>query len=200
MPLAALGRNPAGMPVEPADVVRLRNFGPTEALALVVALGLTAAGIAGFLVTGLDHFADHDTGQHLVGFELNGLHNAVHLVLGVVGLVAWTRLRWSIAYGALLAVGYAAVVVYGMFALHEEWDVLSLNRRDNWLHVALATVGLVIVAVGSWEQRRRTTARSRRDDVIDLTVEDRLRDVVPETMSEPVVGHRSTGLPTARRR
>jgi hypothetical protein len=34
--------------------------------------------------------------------------------------------------------------VYGLFAVGEDWDFLSLNVADNVLHIATALVGLVI--------------------------------------------------------
>jgi hypothetical protein len=179
-----------------------RWLGVTQILALAVSLVLLGVGIAGFFVTELgDGFAHHDTGDELAGFELNPFHNVVHLALGAIGLGMWSRLRSAIAYGVVLAVGYAAVVVYGMFALDEDWDVLSLNRADNLLHVALAALGAVIVAVGYWQARREGRLLSYEDgeEIIDLTVDERLRDVMPERLQEPASTHRPTGLPTAGR-
>jgi hypothetical protein len=184
------------------------RYGPTQILALVTALALLGVGIAGFFVTEMgDGFAHHDTGDELLGFELNPLHNVVHLALGALGLGLWSRLRSAIAYGVVLAVGYSAVVVYGMFALNEDWDFLSLNRPDNWLHVSLAALGVLIVAVGYWQARRegRLVTYEDGEEIIDLTadgdvvIEDRLRGVIPDDMQEPAGTHRSTGLPTARR-
>ncbi len=60
---------------------------------------------------------------------------------------AWCwRAPWPGArtYGWLLAVGYGAAFVYGLFAVGEDWDFLSLNWADNVLHLATALVGLVI--------------------------------------------------------
>ena len=137
---------------------------PSQVLALIVGAAFTAAGVLGFFVTGTDQFAHHDTGETLLGLEINPLHNIVHLVLGVAGLVMSARYATARLYGWLLFAGYGAVFVYGLFAVDDEdLNVLSLNDADNWFHLATAVVGLVIAllpATRMYEEHRRTaTAR-----------------------------------------
>ena len=100
-------------------------------------------GIVGFFVTGFDKFFEH-TDKHLLFFEINGMHNVVHILIGVAGLVLARTLAGARTYGWLLAVGYGAAFVYGLIALGKDWDFLSLNAADNGLHLATALVGLVI--------------------------------------------------------
>jgi len=100
-------------------------------------------GIVGFFITGFDDFAGH--GDHtLLIFDINPLHNIVHILIGVAGLVLSRTLAGARTYGWLLAVGYGAAFVYGLLAVGEDWDVLNLNGADNVLHIATALVGLVI--------------------------------------------------------
>jgi hypothetical protein len=101
-------------------------------------------GIIGFFITGFDDFFAHDTGETLLGFEINGMHNVVHIVIGAAGLALSNTLAGARTYGWLLAVGYGAAFVYGLFAVGETWDFLSLNWADNWLHLGTVIVGLVI--------------------------------------------------------
>ncbi|SFF25829.1 DUF4383 domain-containing protein [Blastococcus tunisiensis] len=101
-------------------------------------------GIIGFFITGFDDFFAHDTGETLLGFEINGMHNVVHIVIGAAGLALSNTLSGARTYGWLLAVGYGAAFVYGLFAVGETWDFLSLNWADNWLHLGTVIVGLVI--------------------------------------------------------
>ena len=101
-------------------------------------------GIIGFFITGFDDFFAHDTGETLLGFEINGMHNVVHIVIGAAGLALSNTLSGARTYGWLLAIGYGAAFVYGLFAVDQTWDFLSLNWADNWLHLATAIVGLVI--------------------------------------------------------
>ena len=118
---------------------------PSQMLALAIGLAYTAVGIVGFAVTGFDDFAAADTGETLLGFELNPLHNIVHLIIGLAGLAMWRRLDYARAYGWALLVGYGATFVYGLFAVDEEdINILSLNAADNWLHLVSALAGLAI--------------------------------------------------------
>ena len=101
-------------------------------------------GIVGFFVTGFSDFFAHDTGKNLLFFEINGMHNVVHIVIGLAGLALGRTLAGARTYGWLLAVGYGAAFIYGLLALGKEWDFLSLNAADNVLHIATALVGLLI--------------------------------------------------------
>ena len=121
------------------------NRGMTWPRALALAIGVVYAviGVVGFFVTGFDDFAGH-TGDTLLGFEINGLHNLVHLVIGVAGIALARTLAGARTFGWLLAVGYGAAFIYGLFAVGESWDFLSLNWADNILHLVSALLGLVI--------------------------------------------------------
>jgi hypothetical protein len=57
---------------------------PSQLLTLTVGVVYTLVGMAGFLVTSLEHFAS-ETDKTLLGFEVNPLHNIVHLVIGPAG-------------------------------------------------------------------------------------------------------------------
>jgi hypothetical protein len=115
-----------------------------EILALAFGAIYLLVGIVGFFVTGFDDFFAHDTGETLVGFEINGMHNVVHILIGIAGLVLGRTLAGARTYGWLLAVGYGAAFIYGLLAINETWDFLSINTADNVLHLLTALVGLVI--------------------------------------------------------
>ena len=115
-----------------------------EILALAFGAVYLLVGIVGFFVTGFSNFFAHDTNQTLLGFEINGMHNLVHIVIGVAGLVLGRTLAGARTYGWVLAVGYGAAFVYGLLAMGKEWDFLSINTADNVLHILTALVGLVI--------------------------------------------------------
>ena len=125
---------------------------PGQWLALLVGLVFAAVGVAGFVVTGFDRFASHE-GERLLGFEVNPLHNIVHLGLGLGGLWAWSRPARASAYGVVLAVVYLGAFVYGLVALGKDWDVLALNAADNVLHLGTGLAGIAITA--AVERHRR---------------------------------------------
>jgi hypothetical protein len=131
--MAASGHNAAG-----------RGKTVPEILGLAFGAIYLLVGIVGFFVTGFDDFFAHDTEQKLLVFEINGMHNVVHILIGVAGLVLSRTLAGARTDGWLLAVGYGAAFIYGLLAIGKEWDFLSINGADNVLHLLTALVGLVI--------------------------------------------------------
>jgi hypothetical protein len=124
---------------------------PSQLLTLAIGAVYTLVGVLGFLVTGFDHFAA-ETDKTLLGFEVNPLHNLVHLAIGLAGLAMWRRLDTARTYGWLLAVGYGLVFVYGLIAAgNSDVNFLSINGADNGLHLASALAGF---AIALWPTRR----------------------------------------------
>ena len=115
-----------------------------QILALVFGAVYLLVGIVGFFVTGFDNFADNSQHEMLLFFMINPLHNVVHIVIGLAGLLLARTLAGARTYGWLLAVGYAAAFVYGLIAVGKSWDFLNINAADNVLHILTAVVGLVI--------------------------------------------------------
>jgi Domain of unknown function (DUF4383) len=149
--------------MERRPAAETRAWHPSQLLALAIGVVYTLIGLLGFIVTSFDNFAA-ETDKSLLGFELNPLHNLVHLVIGVAGLIMWRRLDTARTYGWLLAVGYGAVFVYGLFAAGDrDINFLSINGADNGLHLATALAGL---AIALWPARRAvprgTSARNAR--------------------------------------
>jgi Domain of unknown function (DUF4383) len=120
---------------------------PSQLLALAIGAVYTLVGILGFVVTGLDNFAS-ETDKTLLGFEINPLHNLVHLAIGLAGLTLWRRLDSARTYGWLLAAGYGLA-----------FNFLSLNGPDNGLHLVSAVAG---VAIALWPAQ--STARNSLAD------------------------------------
>ncbi|RBY96932.1 DUF4383 domain-containing protein [Blastococcus sp. TF02-8] len=115
-----------------------------EILGLAFGAIYLLVGIVGFFITGFDDFFSHDTGKNLLFFEINGMHNVVHILIGLAGLALSRTLAGARTYGWLLAVGYGAAFIYGLIAVGKDWDFLSINGADNVLHLLTAIVGLVI--------------------------------------------------------
>jgi hypothetical protein len=136
-----------------------RGLTPPQMLALAIGAIYTLIGIVGFFITGFDDFAAH-TDEALLGFSINPLHNIVHIIIGVAGLALFRTLAGARTYGWLLAVGYGATFVYGLFAAGEEepLNFLSINWADNWLHLVSALAGL---AIALWPVRRAVDRDTR---------------------------------------
>ena len=129
---------------------------PHQYLALVIGVVYLLVGIAGWFVTGFEGFAEHDPDQTLLGFAVNPLHNIVHLLIGLAGVVMWSTADRARTYGWLLAIGYGAAFVYGLFVVdNPDANVLNINWADNWLHLVSTLAGL---AIALWPRRDRGTA------------------------------------------
>jgi hypothetical protein len=154
--MATPNRNRAGTRTDVSDLT------PAQWLALALSIVFVIVGVAGFFVTGFDDFAAHDTNELLLGFEVNPLHNIVHLALGLVGLALLWKVRGALTYGIIVAVAYAGAFVYGLAALGRDWDILSLNTADNWLHLGLALAGAVLAALAYRDLQELTGERTGR--------------------------------------
>ncbi|GAB2475069.1 hypothetical protein GCM10027063_14910 [Promicromonospora xylanilytica] len=129
---------------------------PHQRLALTIGVVYLLVGAAGFLVTGFDGFAEHDHSQTLLGFAVNPLHNIVHLLIGLLGLLMWSAAGRARVFGWLLVAGYGATFVYGLFAVNNpDINILNINAADNVLHVLSVLVGL---AIALWPHRQAGAA------------------------------------------
>ena len=125
---------------------------PNRLLATVFGVVYLLVGLIGFAYTGLSNFAGTHTGDKILGiFEVNPLHNIVHLAIGALLLAAGKAV--TSAKGANTAVGgvYLLVGILGLFILDSSANILSLNSADNVLHFASA---IVLLAVGLGADKR----------------------------------------------
>ncbi len=85
-------------------------------------------------------FAGHHSEAALLGiFQVSVLHNIVHLLFGIVGLLA-LRSR-ALAKGYLIVGGivYAVLWIYGLVVpMDSMGNFVPLNTADNWLHFVLS--------------------------------------------------------------
>jgi hypothetical protein len=129
-------------------------------------------GLAGFAVTtGLAFTAQR--GDELLGiFEVNPLHNVVHLLVGAA--LTWGALRGANAARVInttVGATYLLVGIAGLFVLGSEANILAINAADNLLHLLTAAILLTAGLMGGPRTfltedttagtRSRTTARSR---------------------------------------
>ena len=129
-----------------------RTRGVSQWLALTIGVVYLLVGAVGFLVTGFSGFAEHDHDQTLLGFAINPLHNIVHILIGILGIVLWSTIGHARTFGWLLVAGYGAAFVYGLFAVgNPDINVLNINAADNGLHALSVLAGL---AIALWPNRK----------------------------------------------
>lgn len=119
--------------------------------ALLVGIVFLVIGIGGFL----PFLVSNDK---LLGlFMVNGTHNLVHILSGLVFLAASQKERWSRVAFQVFGVVYALVTVLGFIA-GDGGSVLGLipvNTADNFLHLLLA-VAFLYLGFGTPERRAVT--------------------------------------------
>ena len=110
------------------------------ALLLVGAFGFTAD--ATFDTEATDRTGGGFQGDGFLGFEVNGTHNVVHLVTGLV-LLALASKRGSARAGAIgFGLLYAVVTLVGVLDGDNVLGLIPVNAADNVLHAALTVLGL----------------------------------------------------------
>ena len=98
-------------------------------------------GLAGFVATGFDNFAEPSPDQLLV-FALNPLHNIIHIVIGAAWLVASRDRTMATRVTLVIGITYSLVTVLGFFELLEILSIDRLGEPDNFLHLATAALAL----------------------------------------------------------
>lgn len=137
---------------------------PAQYLALAIGVVYTIVAIWGFFLTGFDNFAAPQ-GELIMGlFEVNPLHNVVHLLIGVAGLALWNTLGNARIYGWILVAAYVPTFLYGLFVANTDdpANFLALNQADNWLHAVSALAGLAIALWPAGDRARTTSTTARR--------------------------------------
>ncbi len=129
---------------------------PNRLLATIFGAVYLLVGLVGFFVTsGIGFFATE--GRNLIIFEVNPLHNIIHLAIGATLLLAGLG-SVTAAKTANSTVGavYLLVGIVGLFLTTSALNIIALNGADNVLHLASA---LVLLAVGL-SQDRTVSART----------------------------------------
>jgi hypothetical protein len=116
----------------------------TRTFALIWGVGFLLAGLSGFVMAtqGTPHpdlTMTHGYGHALGLFPVNTLHNIVHLLFGVWGLLAYRSLGGARNYARAVAVIYGLFIVMGLIdGLNTTFGLVPLYGNDVWLHLALA--------------------------------------------------------------
>jgi Domain of unknown function (DUF4383) len=125
---------------------------PVQTVALIVGIAFLAVGVLGFIPGITTHYSDmsfagHSSDAQLLGiFEVSVLHNIVHLLFGVAGLVLARTPSSATTYLVVGGVIYLVLWIYGLVVDKESTaNFVPLDSADDWLHFVL---GAVMVAAG----------------------------------------------------
>lgn len=144
-----------------------RTSHPVRTAAMVVAAVFLLVGVLGFVpgvTTEYDGmtFAGHESTAMLLGiFHVSVLHNIVHLLFGIVGLVLARTVSGATAFLIGGGAVYLVLWLYGLVIDHDSAaNFVPLNTADNWLHLFL---GIGMIGLGLALRRRPTGTTTGRD-------------------------------------
>ena len=159
---------------------------PAQWYCLLAGASLLLAGLIGWLAdAGFDTGANLD-GDKLLGiFEVNGWHNLVHLLSGLLllGAAAKKTSAKTIAIG--FGVVYGIVALYGLIDGSDVIGLIPINGADNVLHIALAAAGVLAgFASRTDEPLRTSTSEGHRRGTRDTADADRFgRDAAVDPLT-----------------
>lgn len=120
----------------------------TKTFALIFGIVFLAIGALGF-VPGMVHpgAGTHNVtmtqgyGDLLGLFPVNMLHNVVHLLFGLWGIMAYRSLAGARTYFKAVAVIYALLTILGLIpTTNTTFGYIPIYGNDVWLHAVLALV------------------------------------------------------------
>lgn len=108
-------------------------------LAVLFGIAMIFAGVAGYGV--MPQFVEN--GLLLGYFEVNAVHNLIHIITGVIAIMAATSFKYSKLFFIVFGIIYAVVAIFG-FVNDGDLYVMHVNMADNYLHVGIAVISLLI--------------------------------------------------------
>ncbi|MCZ3389822.1 MAG: DUF4383 domain-containing protein [Actinomycetia bacterium] len=146
---------------------RVRPLEPIQWVAAITGVLFLIGGILGFVpvvTTNLDQlqWAGHEGNAQLLGlFDVSVLHNVVHLLFGVAGVLMSRSIRSSVAFLIGGGVVYLVLWLYGVVVEKpSNANFIPVNDADNWLHLGLGTM-LILAGLVVPRRRSALTVKSR---------------------------------------
>lgn len=134
------------------DRTRDRGMGPNvvntsiaNTAATWFGAALLAIGILGF-IPGITSMPGGDRNYLLGLFAVDGVHNIVHILTGLVGLAAGLsgRVDYARMYFLVFGIVYALVTIIGFIQGTTVLGIIPVNGWDNVLHVAITIFSFAI--------------------------------------------------------
>jgi len=124
---------------------------PGQYFALIIGIMFVLMGVMGFIPAFVkEPTATPDmvnlgftTGYgYLLGlFPINVLHNVVHLLVGILGILASIALDSSRLYSGVLALFYGVLTIMGLFPpTMSSFGLIPIFGNDVWLHAITAAI------------------------------------------------------------
>jgi hypothetical protein len=100
---------------------------------------------------------------YLLGlFPINVLHNVVHLLVGILGIVASVSLGSARLYSGVLAIFYGLLTVMGLFPpTQSTLGLIPIFGNDVWLHGLTAAIAVYFGFIATPDLLELSTEESR---------------------------------------
>ena len=121
----------------------------TRTFALIFGIVFLVIGAGGFIPGVTDMTATPDPnltmhngyGHELGLFPINMLHNIVHIIFGLWGIMAYKSYGGARTYFRVVAVVYGLLTILGLLpATNTTFGLVPIYGNDVWLHALLALV------------------------------------------------------------
>ena len=150
---------------------RDRGRTPAQWYCLLAGLALLLGGLAGFIVDSTFDTGGDIDGDALLGFEVNGWHNIVHLLSGVLLLAASVKRASAKTVALLFGIVYGAVAIIGLIDGDTVLVLIPVKPADNILHIALALTGILAALASDADDRDMKTSTGTGHETTGRRVE-----------------------------
>jgi hypothetical protein len=150
---------------------------PAQWYCLLAGLSLLLAGVFGFVSDSSFDTGDGVQGDLFLGFEVNAVHNLIHVASGFVLLAAAPKRASARAIALAFGLVYGLVAVIGLIDGEDVLGLIPINSADNLLHIALAALGIITGLISRDD-------RGRGGNVIGRDSDDRFQRATAATPRE----------------
>ena len=152
--------------VDAKDDGRHTGLTPAQWYCLLAGAALLLAGLFGFLADATFDTGASGTdseggnvggalqGDSFLGFEVNGWHNVVHLLSGLVLLAAFRARKSAKTVALAFGIVYGIVALIGLIDGNDVLGLIPVNGADNVLHIALAAAGILAALASPTDEHR----------------------------------------------
>ena len=137
-----------------------RDRTPAQLYALLFGIVLLAVGILGFIADSSFGTGSDVDGSDFIVFEVNGWHNIVHILSGLLGLALARRRDTARAYALGFGAVYLVVTIWGFITGDQVLWLIPVDAADNVLHLLIAAAGLAAGLASRDETAPRAAPRT----------------------------------------
>jgi Domain of unknown function (DUF4383) len=153
----AAGARPGNGAAGPRD---RQGMTPAQWYCLLAGLALLLAGVLGFISDATFDTGTKIQGDGFLGFEVNGWHNLVHILSGLLLLSVFRRRGAAKTVALAFGIVYGLVAIIGLIDGNDVLGIIPVNPADNVLHIALSALGILsgLMSRGEYRDSDRTPA------------------------------------------